>query len=77
LESLICSGNSLSRIEIGSLNSGLRLIHSSSNRLSSEELNAIFERLPYSGTIVIYDNPGALTCDATIARNKNWTVNAE
>jgi hypothetical protein len=77
LESVICNGNGLTSLHISWNNEDLRLIQSSSNRLSSEELDAIFENLPYSGTITIYGNPGTSTCNASIARSKNWIVNAE
>jgi hypothetical protein len=77
LESLVCNGNELSSITIGRSNARLSYIHSSSNRMSSASLNAVFEALPASGTIAIYDNPGTATCDVSIAESKNWTVKAE
>jgi hypothetical protein len=77
LESLVCNSNGITSIVIGAENERLKYIHSSSNSLSSTALNNVFEALPASGTIAIYDNPGTFTCDVTIARNKNWTVMIE
>lgn len=46
-------------------------------RLSATELNRIFTNLPVvatSQTITVTYNPGAATCDPTIATAKGWTV---
>jgi hypothetical protein len=74
LETLVCNGNLLTSITIGSGNTRLKYIHSSNNSLATSALNTVFEALPASGTIAIYANPGAATCDVTIAEKKNWTV---
>ena len=57
-----------------SLTSGLNLSY---NKLSAEELNRIFTRLPVAAgaySITIWGNPGAATCDRSIATAKGWTV---
>jgi len=46
-----------------------------SNNLSVTSLNTIFEMLPNkTGYLVIGDNPGSSTCNASIALNKGWTI---
>jgi hypothetical protein len=73
MESLDCYDNRIASLRLPGNNS-LVNIHCASNNLDHEMLNSIFEYLIVPGTIAIYDNPGAHTCDTSIAQNKNWTV---
>jgi len=56
--------------------SSLQHVDISSNQLSESALNAFFTSLPDPGIaeIYCYDNPGADTCDTTIAELKGYTV---
>lgn len=74
LESLLCDGNQLTSIVIGAGNTRLDLVRSSSNSLSADALNELFEALPYSGTIALYNNPGTTTCNISLIQAKNWIV---
>ncbi len=77
LETLSCQGNRLTSIAVGAENPRLRSVSCPANRLEAAALDALFESLPPSGTIAIYNNPGTATCNASIARTKNWTVQVE
>jgi hypothetical protein len=49
----------------------------SSCKLSTTALNDVFSGLGIASgtqTITITNNPGAATCDRSIATGKNWTV---
>ena len=49
----------------------------SSNQLTVSEINSIFTQLPATTktvTVVVAGNPGAATCDPTIATAKGYTV---
>jgi hypothetical protein len=49
----------------------------SSNQLTASEINSIFTQLPATtkvATIIVDGNPGAATCDPTIATAKGYTV---
>ena len=57
------------------------------NNLSADALNSLFETLHYNDLtntkaypakrILIYGNPGANTCNTSIAEDKGWTVDFE
>ncbi len=77
LETLSCHSNGLASITVGADNTRLRYVFCPDNLLEAAALNELFVALPPSGAIVIYNNPGARTCDASIAVTKNWTVQVE
>lgn len=81
LSALSCSGSttvprSLEYIEIDWANSTFTsLIDLMYNNLDATELNRIFTSLPsMTQTIRVTGNPGAATCDPSIATAKGWTV---
>ena len=78
------SDNGINRGYITSLNvSGcvaLEMLYCQGNQLTAEELNKVFKSLPTIATatdwwnIIISSNPGASTCDESIATSKGWKV---
>jgi Leucine-rich repeat (LRR) protein len=79
LESLNCSGNQLTVLDV----SGCTALHEldcGSNQLTASALNTVLTALPnhtgepYYGTIYIYNNSGAGTCNKAIAQNKGWGI---
>jgi len=72
--------NLLTKIDVCN-NTGLYLLMCQDNRISIEELNAMFGKLHenlISGRtkyVYIKNNPGANSCDVRIAENKGWIVN--
>jgi hypothetical protein len=74
LESLFCDGNRLVSIDLGAGNARLEYIRNTANLLSAEALNTLFEKLPYSGTIALQNNPGTSTCNLDLVVRKNWVV---
>ncbi len=77
LATFSCHGNRLTSITIGANNTRLHSVSCQSNWLEAALFDAIFESLPPSGTIAIYNNPGTATCNTSIATAKNWTVITE
>jgi len=70
----ILNANELTNLEnVGTANA-LNLI---GNNLSESVLNQLFTDLPFTtktATIHVAGNPGAVTCDPTIATNKGYTI---
>ena len=71
---LYCWNNPLTSLDL-SENTALIELYCVGNQLTAPALNALFESLHSNdGTksIAIWDNPGASTCDQSIATNKGW-----
>lgn len=73
METLLCNNNQITSITIRE-DAKLSRILNANNCMDTKALNDVFSTLPPSGSIAIYNNPGASTCDRSIAENKNWTV---
>jgi len=78
LKELYCNNNQLKDLDV-SKNTKLIKLDCSRNNLSEEALNALFKTLHNNHTedkkiIFVYGNPGAKTCDKTIAEEKGWEV---
>jgi hypothetical protein len=78
LNFLSCGSNQLTDLDI-SHNPALNDLRCFYNQLSADALNTLFTALPVvpasvknGGAIYIYGNPGANTCNKTIAMLKNW-----
>jgi hypothetical protein len=76
LTALSCVNNQLSALDMSN-NTKLTWLHCGDNQLSADALNRIFTYLPdlsgkEMGSIWLWGNPGAATCDYRIAENKNW-----
>lgn len=73
LESLKCVSNQLTSIELNN-NNNLTELNCAYNKLNEESLNSIFNDLPFvlKGTICIFGNPGADSCNKIIATTKGW-----
>jgi len=76
-EVLYCSKNDLKNLNV-SFSKNLKILDCSKNDLEEKALNSLFESLHSETiegkTITITGNPGAATCDRTIAEKKGWTV---
>ena len=73
---LICSYNQLTSLDVNK-NTALRSLYCNNNQLSEHALNNLFGTLRSGdpiGSIYIYGNPGAYTCNRSIATNKGWRV---
>ena len=69
---LDCDNTQLNSLNISGC-TALRGLYCRFNQLSAEALNEIFRSLPeQGGNIFIYGNPGADTCDKSIATEKGW-----
>jgi Leucine-rich repeat (LRR) protein len=75
LTSLHCGGNQLTSLDVSN-NMELTELYCSYNQLSATALNEIFAALTpkQGGWINISGNPGASTCNQSIATNKGWNV---
>ena len=79
LRDLDCSYNTLTELDFSN-NLLLRTVNCRYNELTADEINKMFESLhnnsqiPQPRTINIRNNIGRLTCDRTIAENKDWVV---
>jgi Leucine-rich repeat (LRR) protein len=83
LKSLSCEDNQLTSLDVSGLTK-LEYLRCDNNQLQAAALNAIFTALstgtsdPEHGIyyyVRVSGNPGAATCDKTIAQNKGWSVN--
>ena len=82
---ILAQNNSISSITIanGTASNGedIAIYNFSNNSLSDISLNDLFTSLGDGlykksvGTINVAGNTGSLTCDITIAQEKNWSVN--
>jgi len=82
LWTLDCDDNQLKELNVRY--SALSVLHCKNNNLQFEKINEILESLPTysikidevktSGYMYIYGNPGANTCNRSIATNKGWNV---
>ena len=74
---LFCYNNQLEALDV-SKNTALTTLQCQGNQLEVAALDEMFVSLhdnTGSKTISISGNPGASTCDRTIATAKGWTVN--
>jgi len=80
LEILSCENNQLKSLDVRN-NTKLMSLFLRSNQLSSNQLNLLFETLHknkiWEKTIFIGGNPGAESCDKSIATSKGWIVDSE
>lgn len=81
LENLVCENNQLKSLNVRN-NPKLMSLFLRSNQLAANELNALFETLHKNKiwefqTIYIGGNPGANSCDKSIAISKGWKVDTE
>jgi hypothetical protein len=70
----ILSGFALSRLILSEFRLGFTVLN---NNLTAQALNDLFTSLGTASgaqTIIITGNPGAATCDTSIATNKGWTI---
>ena len=74
LEEIHCATEKLTVLEIKDCKA-LRSLNCYNNQLTATALNALFNSLPATtyGSISISGNPGAGSCDRSIATNKGWT----
>jgi outer membrane lipoprotein-sorting protein len=74
LTELMCQYNQLTTLDVSS-NTELTTLNCYGNQLTAAALNALFTSLPtvQSGEIDIRINPGAATCNRSIATNKGWS----
>ena len=80
LERLIASGNKLKTIDLSGAK-GLKYVELIGNQLTAETINKLLNDLPdrtgkSPGQLFIADNPGAGAGMYSIARSKNWRVDA-
>lgn len=80
LERLIASGNKLERIDLSGAKS-LKYIELIGNQLTAETIDKLLSDLPdrngkSPGQLFIADNPGSGSGKYSIARSKNWRVDA-
>lgn len=80
LERLIASGNNLETIDLSGAR-GLKYIELIDNQLTAETINKLLSDLPdrtgkSPGQLFIADNPGSGSGKYSIARSKNWRVDA-
>lgn len=80
LERLIASGNNLETIDLSSAK-GLKYVELIGNQLTAETINKLLSDLPdrtskSPGQLFIADNPGSGAGKYSIARSKNWRVDA-
>ena len=80
LEELVCGNNQLTNLDI-SKNIKLRRIQIHNNLMDTQSLNSFLNSLPVidrqqfrEGFVNIIGNPGASTCDHSIAINKGWMI---
>lgn len=80
LLNLLCSDNRLTTITATTLDN-LQQVQCYNNQLSGDALNTLMATLPYvinasnwSRLMLIGNNPGASSCNATIAKDKWWHV---
>ena len=78
LTEFYCTNNQLTRLDVSNLIVLVRL-DCSSNQFSAEALNDLFKTLHNNlkgknKDVYIRNNPGANTCDRSIATNKGWWV---
>jgi hypothetical protein len=77
LSILICHNNQLSSLNV-STNTALTDLRVQTNLFDAAALNALFGTLRIGDgtqTVYISSNPGANTCNQTIATSRGWTVN--
>lgn len=79
LEILNCRENFLNQLDL-SKNSALKFVNCQSNTFSNSGLDSLFKTLPVNTTgiadsILFQMNPGAITCDPTIAIKRGWNAN--
>jgi Leucine-rich repeat (LRR) protein len=74
LTDLRCSNNQLTALDV-SRNTKLTWLDCYGNQLTATALNDLFTSLPtvQAGEIDIRNNPGAATCDRSIATAKGWS----
>lgn len=80
LERLIASGNKLKTIDLSSAK-GLKYVELIGNQLTAETIDKLLSDLPdrtgkSPGQLFIADNPGSGSGKYSIARSKNWRVDA-
>lgn len=80
LERLIASGNKLKTIDLSGAK-GLKYVELIGNQLTAETINKLLNDLPdrsgkSPGQLFIADNPGSGAGKYSIARSKNWRVDA-
>lgn len=80
LERLIASGNKLKTIDLSGAK-GLKYVELIGNQLTAETINKLLSDLPdrtgkSPGQLFIADNPGSGSGKYSIARSKNWRVDA-
>jgi Leucine-rich repeat (LRR) protein len=77
LTELRCGFNQLTALDV-SRNTKLTVLNCHRNQLTATAINALFTSLPtvQEGYIFVSGNPGAATCDRSIATAKGWSVSA-
>jgi hypothetical protein len=79
LQELSCWFNQLISLDVSKC-PALQQLYCHDNQLTAPALNTVFTALPdrtgedYTSYISIYGNPGANSCNKTIAENKGWSV---
>ena len=77
LERLNCGANELTTLDVSSC-TALQTLDCYGNKLDSNVLDALFGTLPAPGSgsfsVFIYGNPGADSCNRTLAEDKGWRV---
>ena len=72
LRYLDCWNNQLTDLDVSGA-TALNMLLCENNQLTASALNDLFRTLPYNrGQISIYNNPGTLDCDCSIAEEKGW-----
>lgn len=73
---LYCNGNKLTSLDVSN-NTALANLYCAGNQLTDSALNALFGTLHSNvgeKSIIIRGNPGATSCDKSIAMNKGWEI---
>ena len=72
LRYLYCWKNQFNDLDVSGA-TALNMLLCENNQLTASALNDLFRTLPYNrGQISIYNNPGTLDCDCSIAEEKGW-----
>jgi len=75
LEAFDCWRNKLTSLDVSGC-TALRYVVCDENQLTNTALNTLFGMLPVvtTGDIAVFNNPGAATCNPSIAEAKGWSV---
>ena len=75
LINLYCGTNRLTSLDVSEC-TALTILDCYKNQFAETELNSLLNNLPdcNNGAVYIGENPGADTCDKSIATDKGWTV---